>query len=390
MATNLKNTTTMVKRGIIYFIVFVVVVLIIDSLVTPAPCVGPDCPTITPINSDYPTANELYGPIQKPEIDSIDATTGSAGRFSKKVTSFPTFPPVIYVYQINEERETFDDATIGKETALKLGFVGDYTSLNNVMSWDEGNKVFTFDWFQKLYKYIYKDAQLPAITNTDPSKAIEKGLSLFQYLGIDTNDIDAGSSYAYFTSRSVDEKLTTKTENYNSVMLALNKNIVGIRAKKTNIETTDITVRKYQYYEGIATLVLREYATKSQDQLEDLLELEYKALAYKENPAIYDLLTVEDAYKQVQLNKGYLYRLHPQGENYLGEQNKYEVLEYKVDPALTKLIYIEPEHRDPNVGWSIYLQPFYLFEGTAYTSNDIELEFSFILPALSKDSYKTL
>ena len=82
--------------------------------------------------------------------------------------------------------------------------------------------------------------------------------------------------------------------------------------------------------------------------------------------------------------------MHLVTENFLSlNQTQYEIEEYKVDPALTKLIYIEPENRDAGIPWTNYLQLYYLFEGTATTAiSNKEATFSFLVPALSDSSYK--
>jgi|GEM_PF-2746914 len=389
MATQLKKTTKQVKRMIIYFLVFVIVVLFIDWLSKQSGViVGPD--PGNEYDPNYPTANNIFQQIPKPDLNSLNSGSQNIGLISKTTAKFPEFPPVIYVYKIKPEREYLDDAEKGKATATALGFSGDYSVLNNVMNWEseDGTKTFTFDRFQKYYKYKSSPDQLIEMTNSDQTFAIQRALSILDRLSIKKNNLDTESSRIDFAFRANDGSLTSKTDKYNCVKVSLNKYIKAIEPVTNSIPDTFIDTRKYSYYDGIATLVLKEYANKTQDMLQDLIELEYKALEYEEDVGIYKLQTPDQAFQELQKNNGYLYRLHLVGDNYLTQQQQLQIAEYKVDPNLTKLIYIEPQTRDSQVLWTNFLQPFYLFEGTGRTTNtNKDAAFSFLVPALVSSAY---
>ncbi len=390
MATQLKKTTENVKKYAIYFIIFVVVVFIIDwatrgATVIPVP--GDD-----PYYEGYPKPDNLFDKIPKPGISSIEATTGTRGIISKKTIAFPTFPPVGYIYKIKPEREYLNDAQLGKDVAKSLGFPDDYTVLQNVMNWtsEDSKKTLTFDRFQKYFKYSVSNIDLPTLSETEKDEIFDRGIKIFQSLRLKTTEMDEKASSVNLLFRSPQGNVTTNVSNYNCAQVLINKYIVASEAKTNDYPDTMAPVRKYSYYKGIATLLIKAESDNQKEMINDLISLEYKALEYEETPGIYKLKTVDEAYQSLQLNKGFLYRLHLITENFLSpNQTKYEIEEYKVDPALTKLIYIEPENRDAGIPWTNYLQLYYLFEGTATTAiSNKEATFSFLVPALSDSSYK--
>lgn len=391
MATQLKKTTTQVKRMFIYFLIFVIVVLFIDWLSKQSGIiVGPD--PGTEVDPNYPIADNKFQQIPKPDLNSLNSGSQNIGLISKTTAKFPKFPPVVYVYKIKPEREYLDDAEKGKATAKALGFTGDYSVLNNVMNWEseDGTRTFTFDRFQKYYKFKTNTTQLIEMTNEDQDFAIQRALSILDRINIKKNNLDTEASRVDFAFRAADGSLSSKSDKYNCVRVSLNKYIKAIEPVTNTVPDTFIDVRKYSYYDGIATLLLKEYANKPQDMLQDLIELEYKALEYEDEVGIYKLQTPDQAFQELQKNNGYLYRLHLVGDNYLGQQQQLQIAEYKIDPNLTKLIYIEPQTRDSQVLWTNFLQPFYLFEGTGRTSNtNKDAVFSFLVPALTSSAYVT-
>jgi len=399
MATQLKKTTYQVKRFFLYFALFVVIVFFIDYIFRGGIIEPPVDPVWDP---NYPKPDNFMKLIPKPQITSINATTGNAGIVSKKPLAFPTapaIPPVVYVYKINAEREFLNDDKLGKDAAAALGLPSDYSVLNNVMNWEseDGNKTFIFDRFQRYYKFRINQLPLTTMITTDKDTAIQKAMAVLQLLKIQDDLLDARSSYADLAFRAPDGSLTTKTENYNCVKVALNKNIKLIDPITNKIDATYATIRRFSYNKGIGTLLLKEYTKKTQELLTDLIELEFKSLTYEKElntneyiRGIYQIMTPDEAFQELEVNRGFLYRLHLVGDNYLAnDQLKFEVASYVVDPTLTKIIYIEPDNRNPEIPWTTYLQPYYLFEGTATTATTKkELAFSFIVPALIPDSYQ--
>lgn len=390
MATQLKKTTENVKRYAVYFIIFILVVFLIDWISRGVVPPGP--PIQDPAYENYPDPDNKFGAIPKPEITSINATTGMKGVISKKITEFPSFPPVMYVYKIKPEREYLNDAQLGKDVAKALKFPEDYTVLQNVMNWtsEDTRKTLTYDRFQKYFKYSYNNPELSSLSTEEKDTLLSSGFNILQTLKLKGPDLNEKASAVDLLFRSPEGNITSNVSTYNCAQIEINKYILASEADIDKIPDTMAPVKKYSYYKGIANLLIRtSNDPKNKDVLNDLIGLEYKALDYESDKGIYALKTVETAYQDLQLNKGFLYRLHLVSENYLSATiNQYEIEKYNIDPALTKLIYIEPENRDAAVPWTNFLQPYYLFEGTATTTVTYkEVVFSFIVPALEKGSY---
>lgn len=387
MVTRLSKATKDVKRFLIIFAIFVVVVIILNMIVISVKT--PSTPPTTTIVG-YPQPNNLFQQIPKPQLQSLPINPNSPALIAKTSVAFTAQPGVIYVYKIKMEREYLQDADNARNTATVLNFNKIETSVvNNIMYWQtpEKNRFLQYDKLLQIWNYHY--AIYPT-TGTKPlltkeSDYIVPGMTFMRALSLDTTNLDPTSGKAEFINITSSGKISNNSSAPNAVKVALDKKIKLIDPTDSKITTPYATVRKYNYNDGIANLIVNSDASNIKT---DLLQLSYKYYTYTDGKAIYAILKPEDAFAKIQAKQGFLYRITTNTQNDYSDSPIYNVSEFKIDPTLTQLIYIEPETRSDDQAWTNYIQPFYLFEGT-FSVSDQELgTCSFLVPALQDASYK--
>lgn len=385
MATQLSKATSNVKRFLVYFIAFVFVVILIQSIsewIKPKP-LAPDVFT----NKDYPVADKKFKLIPKPIIKSLITNNSTLGLISKKPLPFPTFPPIIYIYKINPEREYLGDAEKARKIADLLKLPTQETrTVNNVIYWEtpDKNKTLTYDKFQRYWNFSSKSTNLPSSLPKTAQEYLYGGFSFLSMMRISNEYMGARVGRVDLVNVDAQRNLNSLTTNPNAARIELFKELTMAKPINTKLETSIIETRRLDYYKGAANLLI---IGKSEKIETDLIDFNYKEFEYNPEFAIYDLKPIDEAFDALQKNKGYLYRLTPTKSNIFGEYLSLEIKDFKVDPEKTKLIYMDPDNRDPAAPWTNILQPFYLFDGIATTTNNQEADFSFLVEALKAEDY---
>jgi hypothetical protein len=387
MATELSKATSNVKRFLLYFLIFVVVVIIINTVsgwLQPKPPVPS-----TYTNTDYPKADRKFSTIPEPQIQSLITNNNTLGLISKKPLPFPTFPPIVNVYKINPEREYLGDAANARKVAGLLQLPTQETrTVNNVIYWEtpDKNKTLSYDKFQRYWSYSSKSASLPGALTQTSTEYLDSAFSFLSTMGLSNDYFSQRSGRVDLVSMDTQRNLTSLTTDPNVARVSLYKKV--LMAKPTNAKVPDsvIEVRNLDYYKGAANFWITGKGAKIENEL---IDFSYKEFEYDPTFAVYDLKPVDEAYDALQKNKGYLFRLTLIKNNLFGDYLSLQIKDYQVDPALTRIVYIEPENRDPSIPWTNYLQPFYLFEGTATTTNNQDASFSFLVEALKATDYGT-
>lgn len=389
MASNLTKTTKSVKRFLIYFSIFVLVVIFADYFINKWKPITP--PGGLADSKYYPIKNELFGKIPYPKIKGLTIANPTKVNVSKDKISFPEFPPVLSVYKLKLEQEHLNEANQAREIAQTLELTtGESKIINNVIYFETINadRVFSFDKAQRLWNYQNKLTNLKPLGYSDIEKYKSSGFSFLTSMQLNSNNLFTYNYIqGYITYLDNQGNYTNiVSNNANSAKILLNKNVLAIEPTTDKIPILYAQVQRPSSNQGIATLTV---INKGEKIASDMLSFNYKAHDYETNVGIYQVLAPSVAFEKIQTDGGYLYSMNELNTNIFLITPNPSIKEFKLTVDSTKIIYIESENRNDLEPWTLYLQPFYQFSGQAKSLSSKNYTFSFIVPALTDESYST-
>ena len=390
MASNLTKTTKSVKKFLLYFAIFVIIIILADYLIKSTDKLNPPVEE----NNDseyYPQIDTIFQNIPSPQIKNLPLANVGA-KISKDQIKFPEFPPVVNIYKLKPEQENFYEANQAREIATLLKLTSAETkTINNVMYWEtlDKNRTMSFDKSQRLWNYRINTQDLGNIKITSSEDLISQGIEFLNEMGLNNNYIfQSNVSNAYLTYLDDQDNYFSNSQNKpNSARLILNKEIELIKPITDEFPTLKAPIKRINYIDGIANMTL---INNAKDIYKDMMLFNYKAHDYESSFGIYPIISISKAYDMIQNNQGYLYRLSENGSNLFEEATIKTIEEFKITLGNTKIIYIESININSQEPWTKFLQPFYLFEGQTKSSDNKTYSFSFIVPALDQSNYISL
>ncbi|KXK26506.1 MAG: hypothetical protein TR69_WS6001000510 [candidate division WS6 bacterium OLB20] len=402
MASSLTKSTDLVRKLIVFFIIFAIFVFIFDFILALISPEERDTPLPRRDNKGYVEANNALGTIPRFPVRSL--TLAPDTRASYALTSaLPEFPPTVNVYRIDRPTETFLSVPNALKTAAALGFDPDQyqNTSDDVLFWSTPNSTRTLtynkvleDWLLEVnlatdpaaqlddkelvtIQDFYKQAAVGIIGSLGP----ESGMFSTDTVRVDYIDIDASGNYTRFVQPT--------DARYARVALfkALESSslVENYQPREGEVASRPVTseVRKTAYMSAPAELVLQGSADEPD---EDILSYKYREFLPADK-GVYTLINPETAWNNVQANLGYLYWLRPEDRDVFDPYEQVVVTRFDAQPEKTRIIYLEPDNWDPNLPYTQFLQPFYIFEGIARLQDGREAEFAFIVEALNNSSY---
>ena len=390
MSSSLTNTTKSVKRFLIYFAIFVVIIIVADRIISQS--TKPTGTTTDTINTDYPQPNKIFSQIPLPVLKNLPIGNSKA-KVSKDALNFPQFPPVVYVYKLKPEQENFNEANQARTIAalLKLNS-GETKTVNNVMYWEtyEQDRQMSFDKVQRLWNYKVKYTNLSAlITNNNQDLFINNGIGYLNSMDLNTNsyfNLDGSTCYFTYLDNQGNYSINGTANSVNSARLILNKRINLIIPVLQDLPTLTAPIQRDNYLDGIVNMTI---TGTGKEIFTNMIYFNYKVHDYENTLGVYPIISGLEAFDKIQNNQGYLYTLSEVGSDIFKTAVTPVISEFKITVANTKLIYIESFNIDSQEPWTEYLQPFYLFKGQTTSVDNKTYDFSFIVPALKTTDYKT-
>ncbi|MEI7578836.1 MAG: hypothetical protein WCJ58_02220 [bacterium] len=401
MATNLTKSISFARKALVIFIIFAVLSFAVQWItitITKKPIVAPP---FTVENSAYIAPNNLFGALPKVPLQSLELAPNTKAAFAILGNAkLYQFPSSANVYSIGSFRDRLGNADQARKVAEKLGFPFNETSQqDSLMVWNNGSLTRTLS-----YHKILQEWELKVNYQKDPYTSINIPLD-FQ-----TNYLESGNSIldqlllntGYFkgATAQVDPIIIKPDGTLQSMpdyTLARYMHIYQYRAVqasslKPNFNPATVVgpqyalngeVRRSNYLGSSAEFIIQ---SSGKNLASDLVYFRFKDYSY-EIVGTYPMLDVNLAWENIQNNKGYLYWLKLQDNDYFAPYEQLTITEFRIDVNKTKIIYLEPESRDENNRWTLYLQPFYYFSGTALTTDGRKADFAFLVDALSPASY---
>lgn len=352
----------------------------------------------------YLQADLVFGKLPKPDIDTLTLAPETKALFSiSDNKTLPDFPPTGNVYLIEKNKEKLGDADSARATAVKLGFEQEESRIvDELLLWESPGitRTLTFNKTIKEWSYSINFEKDQAGINKIPLMQ-EEGYysslqnSLLSNISIKIPEFQNGSSRIDYIALDENGKyIETPDANTGSyARIALYK-LMEVSSLKENYRPNSsdeiifqevlADVRKLDYLNAPAVFVVQGEAEKP---IEEYISFDLKEFNYGAK-GVYPLMSAEEAWDNVQQNKGYLNWLRPQDVDLFSDYKPLNIREFKADSERTSLIYIDPDERNSVEDWTHYLQPFYLFEGVAIVDDGRKAEFAFLIEAIPSNQYK--
>jgi len=402
MASNLSKSINFTKKTIIVLIIIIILAFIAQWITISLkeeikPSINPNTEL-----SAYIQPDNKFGPIPIPQLISLtlsDNTTASFAISSNK--KLPTFPSSVNVYEINDFKDKLGNSDKARKAADALGFnYQEDKVIDNTLYWfdNENTKIFSYnkisqDWLLESNLTI-EISNSKKILSDETLSFIELSKTIHSKLYLSNPYLNSSTIVNFITIDSTDKYTDVQDVNLaDYVRIAQLRTIESATLKENFNEETVIgltqpyfsDIRKPNYNDASSELILKDI--DQENLLSNLVKFKYKNFSYGEK-GVYPLLNIELAWENIQRNKGILYNLSPEGNDPFSSYNQLNIREFRIDADKTSLVYIEPNNKLTSEPWTHYLQPFYMFSGTAIIDDGRKANFSFLVNALTNESYK--
>lgn len=390
--SKLSDTTASVRKYLIYFGIFVVVVILLQTIYR---FITKQAEPINPLATPYAFVDEAFGPIEYPQISSLEIAQGSNPTFSIN-GQFNASPTSVNIYKTNRPRETLASVRTGEQLATNLGITRDYTTDGETLNWSTNDKrSLKYDKLTKKVDYVNQGINLATIRAQRPSIFDTENFSnesarLLGEVSLQNFFSDYESTQTFLTADGDNYQNTTSANNadyikedYFPQLEAVSlKSAQTIENDKTLADTTATPILGKMYTQdpktGISSLILTNSETlDTSDQAAKTQIREFHEIGYdlSEEKGIYSLKTSEQAWEDVKDGKGFLKYLALQdGSN--SNASQIQVTRFVVDPTTSEIGFLLPDN------WTEYIYPIYVFKGQAETSSGAKADFIFYAKAI--------
>lgn len=404
MASSLTRSTNFVRKAVIGFVIFAILVIVLQGIYTFLTREDDIPEPITINRTGYVAADNEFGQLPKPELSSLTLASGTRASFSIAGNlRLPEFPPVVNIYRIEPLREKLGDADRARRTAELLGFSRQESRLeNNILIWENTSlsRTLTYDKVNHKWDFnvnLQKDsiASLSKIIKPDPGYYESFGSSLLSNVSISTNNYIGGNNRVdYVALNTATGEIINAIDKADAdyVRITLFKQLESATLKENYNPRADEVPSKTQlsdvltrdYLNGSAEFIIQGDATAPE---EDYISFEIMDYSFDEDFAVYDAITAEAAWDLVQANQGYLIWLKPEEEDPFAPYQQQSVKEFQANANATEIVYIEPKTRSAENESTHYLYPYYRFTGFAFLDSGERADFAFVVPAINSSHF---
>jgi len=403
MSSSLVTTTEKVKKILIGFAIFAVVVIlgracidVVGRLTTPA--------AVTATEQIYLASNDKFGPLTPLPLTSLTTLNGDTTEFLSD-NAFNSLPfQAVNTYKIEEPRERFQ----AEDDAAKISNAFDFetrptrtdTSAERKLIWNEKGRQLEINKITGSYIYSNPTIEAPAPSgNFDNDKDyIDQAYSLGSRLGVpgfgaftaDNVRIDflnaQGNSYVSSISPSTASYMKIRYyRKFAIASLAKDSDLDSYQA--SNGKTySNVPARELidNYLSAPLEIVVAGNGSQNPFVQQRVIYLRYNDWYFKPEKGVYSIYSPTEAWDQVKTGKGALKELLEDGFNRYqnGQLKGQEVLRYVAEYQKVEIAYLEPNTWSTNQD---YLMPIYIFKGRARLASSPEAdnaEFTIITPAI--------
>ncbi len=387
---SLAETVQGARKYIIAFVVFVVMVIIIQQGLS---VIGRATARRTP--AVLPNTGQVISAANAPDISAGAITVTNKPEYLVSTEFTDIRVAEVNAIRIAEPRVKLpsDDKAIA--VAGRLGFEAEPARTDEKLSWQEGSK--SMEYLRILDRWIYTDSSVAPTDNTvfsgRPSSYISQAESLFESLGI-------ASSFLDFNTLEVDY-LVEKDGQFVSANSPGSTQFIKLRvyrkfnpvpgAGQENNSKNELAVRsiRQSWFKAPLEIVL---TTNSSTRFDEryIRSLEYANWEFVDDGSKVPVLSPAQAWDKVKAGDGALKELTEIGFNrYVQSRiSSREVLSFTADPQGVEIAYLEPEN------WRDYMLPVYVFRGRARagtagsTSAQDNADFVYYVLAVDYDKIK--
>lgn len=381
------------RQFIIGFLVFAILVImytIISGMFQET--LDPFNPNISPWANN--PQNSFGDDIKLPELSSLAISSSVAPEFNL-IGQLPLIPDTALVYEIDRPREKFNSLDQAKIVSGIMGFNPEAVQVSpnddSLLIWENDlrtrrleHHILNRSWNLQTVSY-FQDPNAVQIKTTDPENDYAGDISaIFSRLGINTNDFNRSKIEYIFTKRLADR---FRPINFNETpeyvigtiyrQLQASYTRAGFTAEDADGNQVD-EYFSYVYsddpFTGSVHVVTADAA---RDPALELYELRYTDFEFSNVSSFYSVISPGLAWQNIQVGKGYLKSLIPQGSSRYDDPQVLPITRFTADAARTELAYYEPPE------WTGYIYPIYIFRGTAEIQTGGIADFVFYVDALN-------
>lgn len=398
--SKLSNTTKSVRKYVLYFLIFSVVVLV--GQVVLGYVSGSD-PVNDTENSSYAYFDEIYEDFKYPDISSLAIVENSKSSFSI-AGKFETFPTSVNVYQTVETRETLGTAGRAESLAESLNITSEYERTDTQYIWRTlDQRLLEYNKTTKDTRYANEGINLEFLRANRPNTPQSESLkTMFNEASTTINQTDTYSLYEN-TEDTTRSYLIDSNSNYRTSTAAANADyiredyfdsfeIVSLKVLADNSkeildpEAEAVMGRVYldNPKTGSTYIVLSNQKVQDSQQniaafIPYLREFRRFNIDLVEENGVYPLIPIVQAWENVKDGKGYLKHLVKQGGDPLDDYSPLAVKRFIATSEATELGYYFQEARPG------YIYPIYVFTGLAELKDGTTAEFVFYTEAIEID-----
>ncbi len=387
---SLYESSARARKLFTVLIILMLVVYIVDTyILTPTQQVVVDNK-----NRFYLDPQNGFGAIAEYNIDGLDYNANAV--FSREsVHGF--YPDTAYIHKIEQPRENLNTIDNAKRSVRVLGFpADDFQSLENgqVYKWTKDNltKNITFDRRNLVWNMDTLFLQnIDSLASKQILQQIEtykaRSLGLVSSLGFDTAGIRDGVYDIRFAELGLDgiflETTSYNVADYIFINIFRKLPLADLKpdgqrppATEQNPVPPPVSGKVYKNDPRLGQIEL-VVSNSLSNYPKDVFRIKFTDFEYSES-SVYLIKSADEAWTDVQLGKGSLVLVRPQGANYFGGNQSVNIKEFRMDARLTELAYYEPEI------WSGYTYPIFVFRGTATLENGGFASFVFFVDAIKR------
>lgn len=391
MPGSLFDTSAKLRRGVVIVLVIVGLVILVDTVIKFFN--SPNNPFLTS-STPYLEPNNAFGTIPVPAIPGKGITDDSLPTFAFDGV-FGKFPDAAFVYRMEEPREKLDTIESAGRTARNIGFTGDFAEVGDgVLEWqnEAQSRRLSFDrnlgvWRMRTQYFLDAEAARPKRIQENISEYEGKGKSVASSLGFTSQSLSQGKAVAKLAKLGINglftSPLNSSSADYVTVDIYRQFDMAKLKSNLSQAQKADLQDLRGIVYKDDPRIGSFHAVLTGQvnDITKDVYEFDFVNYEYINNPAIYPIISPQEAWDRVRSNKGALVLLQSANADYFGQSEVLNVSRFVAAAATTELGYWEPPIENQNR----FTYPIYIFRGRVEFSDNRPVgSFVFYVDALRR------
>lgn len=379
--SSLITTTETVKKYLIYFGIFILVVILLQFCLNSVqrggglPGGGSGEDGIKPFKEATAEVAELGTP---PDLPSVAISSKSDLLFNVDNNFQELQFDAVNVYKIEQPRERFATETKAEDIAERFGFESRpqrQGADRSILKWQDGTRELTYDKVKQELNFnnfsIYPNRG--EVFTRDEASLGQDGARLIENLGLNRPNLDLGNIKINYLTRVGSRFEETSPGTATFVMIRAYRSLEGA-SLKTDADGEPLSALERDYEPLNFDVVYEDYlsapleiiiAASDRMEADDIYSVRYIDWNIEPDPQTYKIITPAEAWENVKAGKGSLQLLNEFGFDpfQTGKRPGKEVLSFTANYLETEVAYLETNE------WHGYFYPIYIFRGRAKLSN---------------------